>query len=233
MSIRFVALLAVFLALNVNAHAGLINVSSPTFGLNSLTYDTNKNLYWLSPSETIGKSYNEVANLLSTDAGFLGFRFATIEELTGLFTSAGIPDINEYGVVGINGTTANAPGATVLQSLLGITYSYQSGASLLETSGFVGAPHGNLNNLVYIGEIIIRDYSSITNEPLPFAYVATTNSSTFLNSQHVGVGSWLVSSVPEPSSLSLMIAGLCVSLALFKSKLGLKGQGLHFYEPLY
>lgn len=160
---KLVTLMAWLLTVNFSAHADLISLSSPIFGPNSLTYDTNNSLYWLSPNETVGKSFNEVLDVLSIDGRFAGFRFATVNELTGLFASAGIQNVNDYGD-GINGTTANVPGAELLQSLLGITYSY-SGTSLLETSGFVGSPHGDRSQLIYIGDIIIRNNLGINNAP--------------------------------------------------------------------
>lgn len=221
MKVGLISILMIgILGLSFNAHADFIQVSSPSFGAGSLTFDSNQNLYWLTPNATVGRSYNQVSDMLATDAQFSGFRYATAAELTNLYFNFGIPDINVYGI-GINGTTTNVPGATILQSFLGVTYT--GGTSLLETAGFVGSPFVSQVNgftSVYMGDVAIRTDVPTNNGPTTFAYVATTLSSATVGNEYVGVGSWLVSSsVPVPSSWELMALGIFMLLVLSRQKL--------------
>ena len=162
-------------------------------------------------------SFNEVQQLLAFDPAFASFRFATLAELSHLYADFGIPDVNDYGSV-INGTTANVPGARALQSYLGITYSIQvSGVSLFETGGFVGSPYlSQVNGFrsVYLGDVAIRDNVQTGTGPASFAYVATNLSSATVGTQYEGIGSWLVTSVPEPHSLVVLVFGMVMLFAV-------------------
>lgn len=212
------------LGFSLNTQADLLQVSSPVFGAGSLAFDSSQNLYWLTPTTTVGMSYNEVSNLLATDSRYSGFRFATVAELANLYTAFSIPNTNDYGF-GISGTTANVPGTVALQSLFGITYTF--GSVLFETSGFVGSPFTYYVNpfhsftAAYKGEVVLR----VHTYPTPYAYVATTQTRLSVNTRYEGVGSWLVadtaniSVVPEPSVLLLLISGI-VGLAAFERSSG-------------
>ena len=121
------------------ALASLVLASDPAWGPGTLTRDTSTGLGWLSPTATSGLSISQVRGLLQSDARYSGFRVASTSELAGLFTNAGIPDINVAGYGALYGTTANVPGVSALQALVGVTYQYQySGLGFLyETAGYI------------------------------------------------------------------------------------------------
>lgn len=220
MKVSLASLAIGILALSLNAHADFSAVSSPAFGAGALTFDSSQNLYWLTPKATIGQSYVQVEALLATDPKFAQFRFGSIAELDSLFAGFGIPDANDYGV-GINGTTANVPGATALQTYLGVTYSVLAGGvSLVETAGYLGSPFiSPINGLpsVRLGDVTIRHNVATNAGPLSFAFAASALSSAVVGSQSDGVGSWLVSSVPEPPAWAMWISGLLLWLRRFWS----------------
>lgn len=217
MKVGLVSVLIGILGLSFNAHAAFVHVSSPVFGVGSITYDSNQNLNWLSPNATVGMSYNQVNGMLRADSRFSGFRYATVTELTQLFTDFVIPDINVYGL-SVYGTEANVLGATTLQTYLGVTYSTSIwfGSPIMETAGLVGSPYVSTINgftQVYGGDVVTQNVATISNGVVPYAYVATTLSSLNLGDGYQGVGSFLVSNVPVsnvpiPSAWALMIAGL-------------------------
>jgi hypothetical protein len=121
MKVGLVPVLIGILGLSFNTQADFVHVSSPVFGVGSITYDSKQNLNWLSPSATVGISYNQVKDMLATDSRFSGFRYASVAELTNLFSDFGIPNINDYGL-SVCGTEANVPGATAFQAFFGVTY---------------------------------------------------------------------------------------------------------------
>lgn len=53
------------------------------------TLDTDQNLIWLDISESLNRSYNDVAGQFGTGSDFEGYRHATTSEVTTLFTNAG------------------------------------------------------------------------------------------------------------------------------------------------
>lgn len=197
--------------LATHANASFTQYSSPAFGPNTITYDSTQNLYWLSPKVTLGLSYDQVSQLLQTDQAFAGYRYATTAELSSLFSEFRIPDINVYGT-GSYGTTANVSGVTALQAFLGSTYSQMTaGVTEISTDGFVGAPYlSPVNNFisVYLGSADLWNGVLINNTPTSFAYAATDLSSSLPSDSYSGIGSWLVSAVPEPDSYVLILVGL-------------------------
>ena len=199
------------IGLSFNAQADFIQVTSSSFGAGTLTFDESQHLYWLTPNATVGKSYSQVSELLTSDVRFSGFRFAELAEVTNLFSGFGIPDINILGGFGVLGPAKNVPGAASLQSFLGVTYEFQFGESFLyETAGMYGSPFvsqvtGDIN--VNFGDVTIRQ-NSTNNGHETYAYVATTLGSLNPNQPYLGVGSWLVSSVPEPGTCVMFLTGL-------------------------
>ncbi len=95
------------------ASAALIEGDWKIAGDKALLHDTAAGLTWLDLGRTGGRSYDDVAANLGVGGDFAGFRFASRSEVIGLFSSAGIPDID----VGFGGTAANVPGATTLMTL--------------------------------------------------------------------------------------------------------------------
>ncbi|MCK6423717.1 MAG: PEP-CTERM sorting domain-containing protein [Burkholderiaceae bacterium] len=204
-------------------YAGLSSASHPIFGPASLTQDTEQGLFWLTPNATVGLSFLEVSNLLATDSRFSGFRVATLQELAGLYAEAGIPDVNTPGYGALYGTPENVPGVEFLQGLTGVTYSLEiAGQNLAETAGFVGSAFTSPVNgflSVEIGNVVIRGNVPTMTGPMSFASAYTTWGSLPVGTQAIGVGTWLVSSVPEPPVLVSLCLGLLV-IAASRKKTG-------------
>jgi len=198
------------------ASAMLSTASHPDFGVGSITSDSAQGLYWLSPSFTNGLSYNEITRLLLDDARFHGFRLANQSELKKLYEQANISDINQPGYGALYGTQSNVPGVQKLQSLVGVTYSIQvSGQILSETAGYVGSSFiSSVNGLpsITIGNLVLRTNVPTASGLQSFASAYTEWGSVPVGSKNIGVGVWLVSSVPEPSAIALTCGGLLLLL---------------------
>lgn len=206
-----------------SATAALSTASHPIFGSHSLTQDTQQALYWLTPNETVGLSFAEVVDLLANDIRFQGFRVASTEELATLYTQANIQDINVAGYGALYGTTENVPGGQYLQSLIGITYSTQvSGQTITETAGFVGSTFiSPINGFwsVNIGNVAIRENVPTSSGPMSFASAYTEWGSVPIGTNYVGVGTWLVSSIPEPSQYIYFVLG-ALSFGILRRRIG-------------
>lgn len=206
--------IAVLILSSTATYAELLSASHPVFGPASLTKNSEQGLFWLTPNATVGLSFVEVTNLLATDSRFAGFRVASLSELDTLYAEAGIPNVNVPGFGALYGTSENVPSVEYLQGLTGITYSvHVAGQTLAETAGFVGSAFTSPVNgflSVEIGNLVLRSNVPTVSGPMSFASAYTTWGSLPVGTQAVGVGTWLVSSVPEPSSLVSLCLGLLV-----------------------
>ena len=211
--------LLLLLASSATASAAVLtSADHPTFGAGSITRDPTQGLEWLTPNATVGLSFIETQALLASDPSFAGFRVATLTELASLFADALITDINVAGYGALYGTTANVPGVTLLQGLTGVTYSIQtSGQSLTETAGFVGDPFTSTFNgfqSVYIGNTALRPNVNTNLGVIDFASAYTTWGEATVGTHYIGVGTWLVTAVPEPSQWALLLGGLVIMAAV-------------------
>lgn len=173
------------------ANAALIQGTDPRFGPNSLTIDTGTQLAWLNLSDSAGLSYNQVLADTAPGGIFSGYRFATTDEVLGLYSSAGIPGPGYYpsdsepiqsliSLVGPTGLWWSQPG------IIGIT---GSGDSYFQYSAGMYA---------YGSNSVVQFY--VTCGPDGTGYGRTFSAPT--------VGSWLVTAVPEPSVCVITVAGL-------------------------
>ena len=92
-------LLLGFLMISSVGNASTYNLQD--FG--DYTLDKNSGLEWLDTSFTIGKSYNEVLSMTAAGNSLEGWRFATYDDFTAIFTSRG------YSFDGTEKITANVP----------------------------------------------------------------------------------------------------------------------------
>jgi hypothetical protein len=94
-TLRFVALkvLVLLFVSGLAVQGALLSGSDPRFGPGSLTIDTSTGLAWLNLPASAGYSYDQMTAALQPGGAFAGFRYATAQEVAGLFGSAGIPGI--------------------------------------------------------------------------------------------------------------------------------------------
>jgi hypothetical protein len=185
------------------AKAALVQATDPRFGPNSLTIDTSTQLAWLDLTASAGLSYNQALADTAPGGIFSGYRFATVDEVRGLYSSAGIPGLGDYpltngpiqsliSLVGPSGVFQDWP------AIFGITGSFTlAGSQPLQYTASISAVGHN-------GSF----YYSVA-DPSGTDYGRDTGYST--------VGNWLVMEVPEPSACSMTIGGL-IGLAFVKRR---------------
>lgn len=190
---RWITLAALLVTMPIPCRAALIpsDLSAPNDQL--VTIDSVTGLEWLDVTATQGQSYNSVA------AGFggfiqLGFRYATIGEVSTLYSHAGV--INQDGLF----HAENAAGALLLINLMGCTnncnISVDSQGGLAEDEPF--SPTAARGPFV----AIFADRSR---------GVAVLSASSISKSQgYQDFGSYLVRPIPEPSISALLSLGLAV-----------------------
>lgn len=193
---KYLYLLTLFLCNTVNANSyNLVDYGD-------YTLDQNSGLEWLDASFTKGKSYNQVLGLIADGQSLAGWRYASYDEFTQLFTSRG------YSFEGQSKITSSIPrtyddlffntlidlmGATDPRSthkdLLGLTSEdYKNNNEDSQYYGFIRSTY-NINN--------IYGYANFSRYP--------DNAST------ATLASFLVRTaipVPEPESVAMMLLGL-------------------------
>jgi len=197
-------------------HAGLTSVNDSIFGADSLTFDSKTNLAWLDLSFTVAKSYNDISRQLEVGGLFHGFRFASPEDVHSLFQAAGIPDINQPGGSGYNGTENNAAPSLALIQLMGPSfYRELGGVRLSEIAGFT-SQHALINRfeVIQLAFAAVREDLVIEPHSQSFGAVFTIGTWALPTDMLEGVGSWLVRPIPEPPGITLVFAGL-LSISLF------------------
>jgi hypothetical protein len=104
------------------------------------TIDSTQHLEWLDLTETVGRSYNDVAGQFEAGGDYEGWRYAVASELASLFAEAGLPT----PVTDINGSTAHGanPQLKAFIELIGPTF-YQAG----QVSGGIYRFSGRFNDL--------------------------------------------------------------------------------------
>lgn len=190
------------------AHANTYNLQD--FG--DYTLDSNSGLEWLDTSFTIGKSYNEVLGMTSSGNSLEGWRFATYDEFTSMFTSRG------YSFIGASKLTANTP----LQS---------NDAFFLTLINLLGATDNSFANKDVLG-LIAEDYKNRQEDSQYYGFIRSGYNSTNItsyakfsryedNSAAPTIASFLVRSVspvPAPNSWLMMITGLMIVGASIKPR---------------
>lgn len=172
------------------------------------TIDLNTGLEWLDLSFTRGQSYNEVLNQLSTNPTLSGWRFATYDEFTEIFTSRG------YGFSGqtkLTGTTN-----LFISDLLFDRLISNLGATINTGSDTVRA-RGILADDDSDGRRSFQYYGQINYTAGNFNYGYAQIGRVLDDDSGPQLGSFLVrqsvtSPVPEPSSGILMTVGLALTI---------------------
>ena len=188
----------------IKASAILISVDDlGGFGADSLTRDTNQGLDFLDLTFSLGRTFNDVSVEFGVGGDFEGFRYATVDEVITLANNFGVnppftpgdfgdPGIDIGELVDLLGATD--PGGPFNRSSTGITSS-----SIMA---------GSRRLVEFIDEFDNVSFTDrISSEP---------NFSTRVDFTFEETGSFLVrqaetSSVPVPSTLVLILAGLVIA----------------------
>lgn len=183
------------------ADAGLISMTDPHFGSDSLTLDTDTNLLWLDLTHSTNRSFNSVSASFGPGGDYEGYRYASLAEVDTLFRHAGFPITD--------GTfrPADLAAATQFINLFGITDSSPRGDT---SQGLVNTFHPS-NSSPYVLSAVFE----VPPFQNPSAGYALGQDGIDLGfSPTIGpdvarpfTGSFLVRAVPEPSSLFLMFVG--------------------------
>lgn len=170
--------------------ASLYLSSDPIFGPNSVTVDTSTGLGWLNLSFTTDLSYNQVIAETQPGGIFAGFSFATVQQVDGLYASAGIPATGNYPQA--------TPAIAYLFSLIGTTGLYNGYPGFIARSGTsfgAGNTAGNYAPAIYLFH---------ADSVLTYT-VSVTQQGSAPGNAAPDLGNWLVEEVPEPVSAQLFI----------------------------
>lgn len=192
-------LLGLLMASSVG-HASTYNLQD----LGDYTLDKNSGLEWLDTSFTIGKSYNDVLALTTAGQSLEGWRFATYDEFTSIFTSRG------YSFGGTSKLTADT--------------SIQNNNDFFVTIIDMLGPTKNLTSTKYILGLTAEDYKNRQLDAQYYGIIHTNyNSSNTASYAAFSVyddskgdptlASFLVRSVspvPAPNSWIMMLTGLII-----------------------
>ena len=194
-------ILATLVLLLVNApstEASLYQTSDPYFGPNSVTVDTSTGLGWLNLSEAAGLSYDQVLSETQAGGKFSGFRFATVPEVLQLYNSAGLTP-SAYGDTA-HYYAATSPLIQSFFSLIGTTGIENGLPGMIALSGTSPDGGGLYDSPSVYGWSSAQQYWVNNGLGVGATEYGATFSDPFLSS-------WLVKEVPEPTTLTLLLAG--------------------------
>jgi len=187
-----------FFAISItDAHAALVSVDDPVFGVDSITRDTATGLEWLDVSLTLNRTWNGAESEFAT----YGFRHATQIEVGELVANAGIPGIDT------GSSAANYAPITAFQDLVSCLAAYYEptgqddcttkGWASTEIAGRAELSWAQRNNATGTAYVIVNSNNKIDGSSLD----------TY---KHPTVGHWMVRTtvVPIPAAAWLFISAL-------------------------
>jgi len=163
----------------LGAHAQFTNTSG-------VITDSLSGASWLDMSSTYGMSYVDVAAHL--DSTFSGYRIATYEEVSALFTDAGL-----YLNSG-NQTDTNATRRAANQSFFG--------AFSTRVNGWFYTDHADKPWLP------VWAAGALAGNPDYVSFAWTDATAPYVTESSPTVGVWVISAVPEPNTYALILSGL-------------------------
>lgn len=179
----------------------------------SYTRDLNSGLDWLDLTYTQGKSYNQITSELTSSSQYAGWRYATLNEFQEIFNSRGYTFSGSSIITKTTGDILDVDLFSTLISDFGVT----------ETAGTRSISRGILDenylnggqNSQIFGEIRFNNKIPTISRAV-LGKVLDTDSGSILGSYLVRQAP--VSTVPEPSTWALLIAGLSLILASARKK---------------
>ncbi|MEJ2611553.1 MAG: hypothetical protein P8179_16085 [Candidatus Thiodiazotropha sp.] len=197
------------LAFITSANAALISQDLSASGDGLITYDSATGLSWLDAPLTAGRTYAEVASGFGGYTTNFGFRYATEEEVTVLFSNAGVVQGNIWGYWNYENPNYLASGA--LSSLLGQTYREpdRTGVMWELTFGILASSSES-----HIYSVVGTNYNADSFAFQSYGTLTEFESFPYMGSFLVRESSPAV--VPLPSALWLFMSGLGTLVGLKK-----------------
>lgn len=198
---------------HIASAATLVELDWLVAGDGAILRDTNTGIEWLDLFHTRGRSYNDVFANLGAGGDFEGFRFATRNEILGLFIDAGIPDID----VGFAGTPGNVASVSNLIALwnadLWQINDYNGQFGYFRTAEVVPGPGFHDTGLLWVPADGSGRAEATTGDQRAGLHPDADPGATY-------IGSALVrrAAVPEPASLTLCCVGLAIAAFAFRRK---------------
>jgi hypothetical protein len=180
-----------------SARADLITGTDPGFGANSLTIDTQTGLAWLNLSYTTGLSYDQVLADMQPGGMFSNYTFATAQQVTDLFTDAGVGPAGNYPL--------SMPAILNLISLVGSTGPINGNTGFIAISATPGGFGTYEDPSIYAGGLNGIAYYFVAE-----GGIGTTDTGPSVSDPNTA--DWLIQAVPEPGTGSVAIAGFAAVL---------------------
>jgi hypothetical protein len=188
----------------------LVSGTDPLFGPGSLTLDTATGLAWLDLPISAGYSYEQMSAALQPGGAFVGFRYATSQEVAGLFSSAGINGAGWF--------PDSSPGFQPIIGLITLLGQTSSQDGYPEAGGISGTwGNGGLIRpiLDFVYENGVPGYE-VSGYPTPAWEFGSTTASS----------SWLVAPIPEPGAVGIAAVGGFLLVAVWRLPGRRRGKGV-------
>jgi hypothetical protein len=172
-----------------------------SFGDGSNSFDSTSGLLWLDVTFTYNRSYIDVSSQLGPSGEFAGYRFATPEEVSNLFTDAGITNpYPSYSVDPLTGVpNSNAPAIAALLNLMNPGFDQILGYTAAEL--IPSDPE-----FIIVAQLLLTGSTQIAQSPASFLGGDGLIHTDYRDSDVAGDwGSFLVRDVPGP----VVGAGFC------------------------
>lgn len=166
------------------------------------TLDKNSGLEWLDTSFTLGKSYNQVLGMLGNGQSLEGWRYASYDEVTQIFTSRGY---NLDGTEKITATTGKIDDDLFFITLINLLGETDYSSTQKDLLGLTSEDYKNRNEDSQLYGLLRSTYNTSNSfSSVSFSRYDDSRSSTNLASFLVRVAT----PVPEPESVIMMLLGL-------------------------
>lgn len=180
-----------------------------------VVFDDENNLFWHKLTPSIGKSYDSVVLEFGEDGLFEGMRVASLDEVTSLFTQAGLPTATMHFTFT---DPAQVAAATTFRELFGF-HSFRMANSLLTTAGMTSTTQ--VNGLHHVAGFVSGPMHQISlgissvspDVERPTVGTCLVYEGTYTPPSN-GNGNGGVGVVPEPGTLALLATGLVLGAGI-------------------
>jgi len=200
-------------AVSLNANAAIMNADWKTPGDNLITQDTDSGLEWLDLTVTANLSYDYVSNRLGPGQEFEGWRYATAEEVTGLWDAFG-GDSNYYNGL----STQNNELFELIAPYWGDLLCQQTGCNTGEGYSFaytIDSVDAGFQNIALASDWVELDWSP-TQDEFNSLYLYINDQSAYYDTGSALVR--VISTVPVPAAAWLFGSGLLGLIGIARRK---------------